>query len=608
MIGIKQKIMFGFSGLLVLVAAIGGLTMAQIDELGNAIDVILQENYRSVIACQDMKEALERLDSGILFTLAGNQEEGNRLIGDYMPRFRDALTRELGNITLPGELEKMERITKLFADYTTAIPQVTRADRPAGERRADYFSVLQPLFTEMKSKAQEVLLMNQNNMNEANNTARRLAAAAHQRMLTAIIGAVLLALLFSHLTHRWILRPINRLIESTNEIRRGNFDLALKAASGDEIGHLSESFNEMAAALRQVRRKDRVTMMRTRLATEEVFKALPAAIAVLDQEGRVEVATRSADRDFDFKPGILAVNLGYAWLPPLLRQALDEKCIIKGGPVQRLIGSRRCLFQPLAVPIPLDPDQRESIGVALILEDVTQVHEQLQEKLNVVSTVSQQLKTPLTSLRLSVHFLLEEKVGPLTDQQTELLVAARDDSEKLVRILDGLLDLIRIESGKARVSLEPVAPQVLVRDAIEPFLVEAREKGVTMVNEVADDLPEVMADPGKIRQVFADLFANALRFTSPGGSVTARAYREPEQVAFFVEDTGRGIAPEHLSNLFEQFYRVPGQDDESGVGLGLSMVREIIRAHGGEVSAASEIGKGSIFRFTLPLAENPDKQ
>ena len=607
MIGIRQKIMFGFGGLLVAVAAIGVLTMAQIDDLGNAIDVILKENYRSVVACQEMKEALERMDSGILFTLAGNQEEGNRLIEAYIPGFRAALDRELGNITLPGERERMERIKNLFADYTTAIPQVTRPDRPAEARRADYFSILQPLFTEMKEKAQEVLLMNQTNMNEANNAARRLAAAAQQRMLAAIITAAFLALLFSHLVRIWILRPINRLIESTTEIRRGNLDLGLEAASGDEIGLLSQSFNEMTAALRQVRKKDRVNLMRTRLATEEVFKALPTAIAVLDLEGRVEIATRTADRDFGFKPGILAADLGYAWLLPLIRQALDEGRIIKGTPVQRLIGSRGYLFQPLAVPIPLEAEHRESTGVALILEDVTQGHKQLKEKLDVVSAVSHQLKTPLTSLGLAIHLLLEERIGPLNDKQTELLLAARDDSEKLVRILDGLLDLIRIESGKTQVSLEPVSPQALVRDAIEPFLVEAREKGVTMVNDVPDDLPEVMADAGKIRQVFADLLSNALRFTSPGGSVTARAYREPDQVAFFVEDTGKGIAPEHLSNLFEQFYRVPGQEDESGVGLGLSMVREIIRAHGGEVSAASEIGNGSIFRFTLPLGKPPDK-
>jgi NtrC-family two-component system sensor histidine kinase KinB len=607
MIGIRQKLMLGFGGLLAVVAAIGVLTMAQIDDLGKAIDVILKENYRSVVACQDMKEFLERMDSGILFTLAGNEKEGNDLVEEYGPKFRAALNVELSNITLPGERERVERIRTLFEEYTKAIPPVTQITRSSEARQADYFSSLQPLFQEIKEVAQEVLLMNQTNMNEANYAARRLAEAAHGRMVMAIMVSAFLALLFSYLAHRWILHPINRLIESTNEIRRGNLDLVLKAGSRDEIGRLSESFNEMTVALRQVRNEDRINLIRTRRATAEVFKALPAAIAVLDLDGRVEISTETADRHFGLRAGVLVGDLEYEWLPHLIRKAMDEDRIIerdpKSGYVQQFVDNHEYFFQPMVVPIPVDSERGEPTGVALILKDVTQVHEQQELKRGVVSTVSHQLKTPLTSLRMSIHLLLEERVGTLNEKQTDLLVAARDDSERLVDILDDLLDLNRIESGKSQVSPERVSPQVLVRDAVEPFLVEAKDKGVTMVNAVPDDLPEVMADAEKIRHVFTNLLSNAIRFTSPGGSVTVRACLEPNHLTFSVEDTGKGIAPEYMDHLFEQFYRVPGQDEKSGVGLGLAIVKEIIQAHGGDVSAESEIGKGSIFRFTLPLIE-----
>ena len=214
MIGIRQKLMLGFGGLLAVIAIVGALTMVQIDDLGKAIDMILKENYRSVVACQDMKESLERMDSGILFTLAGNEAEGNRLIEEYTSKFRAALDVELGNITLPGEREKAERIKALFERYAEAIPLVTQVARSPEARQADYFSKLQPLFQEIKDVAQEILVMNQMNMNEANNAARRLADTAHRRMLTAIMVSAFLALLFSYLAHRWILHPINRLIES----------------------------------------------------------------------------------------------------------------------------------------------------------------------------------------------------------------------------------------------------------------------------------------------------------------------------------------------------------------------------------------------------------
>jgi signal transduction histidine kinase len=205
---------------------------------------------------------------------------------------------------------------------------------------------------------------------------------------------------------------------------------------------------------------------------------------------------------------------------------------------------------------------------------------------------------------MSIHLLLEERVGTLNEKQSELLVAAREDSERLVSILDDLLDLNRIASGKTPLSPMPVSPQALVRDAVEPFLVEAKDKGVTIVNAVPDDLPEVAADSTKIQHVFANLLSNALRFTRAGGTVTVRAASESGSVRFLVQDTGRGIPAEYLGHLFSQFYRVPGQDEKSGVGLGLAIVKEIVQAHGGEAGAESEIGKGSTFHFTLPLAKD----
>jgi two-component system, NtrC family, sensor histidine kinase KinB len=609
MIGIRQKLMLGFGSLLGIVAVIGVMTMIQIGDLGRAIDVILKENYRSVVACQEMKESLERIDSGILFTIAGKEAEGNKLIVDYTSAFRSALNIELDNITIPGEHGMSQRIKTLFENYLKAIPLVAQAHGSLDDRKTTYFSTLQPLFTEIKNTAQAILTMNQKNMSEANNAARHKARSAHQRMLIAIIFCAILAVLFSYLANRWVLLPINKLIDSTNEIRAGNLEVVLQKASRDEVGKLSESFNEMAAALRRVRNTDRINLLRTQRAAEEVFKALPSAISVLDPDARVELSTESAIRHFGLRPGILAGDLGYEWLSPLIRKALDEDRPVesdpKSGYIQQFIDNREYFFQPVIVPIHVGPQGGESAGLALILKDMTQVHEQQELKRGVVSTVSHQLKTPLTSLRMSIYLLLEERIGTLNDKQIELLMAARDDSDKLAGILDDLLDLNRIESGRSNLSAEPLSPRTLVRDVIEPLLFEAKDKGVTLSNEVPEDLPDVMADQQKIRHVFMNLFSNALRFTGPGGAITVRAALESEHVRFSVEDTGTGIAPEYLGHIFEQFYRVPGQDNKSGIGLGLAIVKEIVHAHGGDIGVESKPGKGSIFNFSLPLMEKP---
>jgi signal transduction histidine kinase len=268
--------------------------------------------------------------------------------------------------------------------------------------------------------------------------------------------------------------------------------------------------------------------------------------------------------------------------------------------IQIFRDNREYFFSPVVVPIVVESGRREISGTAVILKDVTSLREQQELKRSAVTTVSHQLRNPLTSIRMSVHLLLEEALGPLNARQTELLLAAREESERLAAIVEELLDLNRMESGKTLLDIEPVSPHAMVRDAVEPFLAEAKDKGITLTITVPDDMPNVLGDSKRLQHVLANLLSNALRFTNPGGSVSVGAEAEPGMVRVAVTDTGRGIAAEHLGRIFEPFYRVPGQDRPTGVGLGLAIVKEILKAHGGSVGVASEPEKGSTFWFTLP--------
>ena len=608
MIGIRQKLVLGFGGLLLIVVAIGVLTIRHIDALGGAIDVILRQNYRSVVACQKMTESLERIDSGALFTFAGHYDEGMSTIRENEQNFRHALRVELGNITLPGEHQKAMQINTLFVRYYIIIKQVTNPSTSLPERQQRYFSDLLPLFQQIKQLSAQVLEMNQANMQAANDNARQMAASAHNTMLVAIFASAIIAILFSFRSHRWILMPIKKLTASVEEIRNGNLDLVLDTTSMDEIGQLSQSFNDMAATLRKMRKSDLDMLYRSRRVTQEVFKVLPLPIAVLDANGQVEVSTDTAERYFGLKAGVYVQDIGHDWLKGVWQKAVRQGYATEseGGNdyIQHFDGRNEYFFQPVVVPVPLSAEREEFAGTALIFRDVTQLHEQLELKRSVIATVSHQLRTPLTSLRMSVHLLLEERIGHLNEQQADLLLSARDESERLARMLDDLLELNRIESGKAPMNIIPVSPFRLSGEGIEPFMLHATDQGVAIVNTIHEGLPDVIADPERIKHVFANLLSNALRFTSPGGKVTISAAEEDEKIKFSVEDTGNGIASEHLEHLFERFYRVPGQKAKSGIGLGLSIVKEIVEAQGGTVGAENVEGKGSVFYFTLPVRQD----
>ena len=606
MFNIRQKLLLGFGGLLVIVAGIGAMTIVQLRHLGEAIDVILRENYRSVVACQEMKESLERVDNGMVFMFLGADAGGLRQVEAGMQQFSKALSVEMGNITLPGEGEKSHRLGEIYRDFSALVPRITDPSRPLDERRTDYFAALLPLFEQIKSLAQEILEMNQANMSEANDTARSQAASAQRRMTIAILACAAVGVLFSGLTQRWILDPIRRLIESTNEIRRGNFELVLESKTRDEIGQLSDAFNAMAEGLRHIRRSARRDLIRTRKATSEVFKALPVAIAVLDLDERVEVATEQAEIFFGLKPGTRIRDLEIDWLPPMIRKAHGEGRMVENpseeGCLQVFRGSREYFFSPVVVPIAEGYSRGDISGTAIILRDVTPLREQQELKRSAVTTVSHQLRNPLTSIRMSLHLLLEEKLGSLNAKQTELLLAAREESERLTGIIEELLDLDRMESGRTLLDIDRISPHQLAQDSLEPFQVEARDKGVRLANTVPDDVPEILGDAKRLQHVMSNLLANALRFTGPGGAVSVSAEAETGMVRFAVTDTGAGIAAEDVDRVFEPFYRVPGQGKPTGIGLGLTIVKQIIKTHGGSVGVDSKPGKGSTLWFTLPQA------
>lgn len=610
MLGLRQKLFLGFGVLLAIIVIIGSMSIVLLTELSESIDVILRENYRSVVACQEMKEALERMDSGVLFVFLGYGKEGGRLIRENQRKFLSALNVQLGNITVDGEAEKSAELGRLFARYREALQEVTGSNQVARAGVDPYFSEILPLFQKIKGMADDILQMNQHTMTAANERARVKATAARSHMLLLLVAGVGVAAVFMVLTGKWVLTPIDRLTRSVDEISRGNLDLVVKIDSRDEIGRLSEAFNTMAERLREFRRTGQARLMRIQRSTEQAFRFLPDAIAVIDGSGKIEMATATAAEGFGMKPETDVHNQPFDMAATLFDQAVRTGRVAvppeRGALTQKFIRGEERYFQPKAVPI-VDVDG-QAAGVILILTDVTQQRQQDELKKGLISTASHELRTPLTSIRMAIHLLLEEKVGGLTDKQAELLVAAREDSERLNSILEKLLDISRIEAGKASADLTPQSAHQLVFDAVEPFRTPAKEHGLTLVTDLPEDVPEVLADLTLISHAFANLLSNALKYTDPGGTVTVSAVTEGEFVRFTVSDTGRGIPAQYLEKVMEQFFRVPGQVADSGVGLGLSIVKDIIDAHGSTIRVESGTGEGSRFSFTLRRADHMTTQ
>jgi NtrC-family two-component system sensor histidine kinase KinB len=246
-------------------------------------------------------------------------------------------------------------------------------------------------------------------------------------------------------------------------------------------------------------------------------------------------------------------------------------------------------------------EQGGLVGVTIILQDVTRVLRFDELKNNLVATVAHEFRTPLTSLRMAVHLCAEESVGPLNDKQLDLMQGARQDTERLQQIVDDLLDLSRIQSGRMELHRRQVSVESLVREAVLPFTASARDKNVTLKTEIFPGLGEIDVDTERMQLVLANLIGNAIRYTPAGGTVVVRGRRADQNGATVLEvqDTGPGIPKQYQTAVFDKFFRMPGSG-AGGAGLGLYIAKEISLAHGARLSLASDPGEGATFSVEFP--------
>ena len=596
---LNRRLLIGIMPVLVIFLAVGICAIALFLRLGGAIDVILRENYQSVVACQNMKEAAERMDSGLLFILNGEEQRGRSLFAQYAPVFEDNLNTESHNITLPGE-GTLER--KLAAVHTAYMRQASAFMSLApvdAARRSLYFGDLLPAFTEVKDTASHILDLNQKNMVEANNAARQQSQDASRYMIIALLSGFVVAAAAAYALARSILRPVQSLTESAEQLGEGNLDQHVPVQSNDELGKLAAAFNKMATRLRAYRQSASEKILQAQQTTESALRAFPDPIVVFSSAKEVQLQNVAAER-FIQQMGEPLLSLGN--LSALVEQSLQGTADHQPTSFDKAILVRQLGAEKFYLPrvLAMRDDAGFALGVVVVLQDVTKFRTADDVKTDLIATVSHELKTPLTSMQLAVYLLLEEKVGPLNAKQIELLLAARNNSDRLFEMIEDLLDLARFEGGAALIDKKPVASQELLKEVAERERELVTSRGLELKLESDVRLPKVAVSRARIDQVFANFISNAVRYSPSGSAITISAKNEDAKtVRFAVKDEGPGIPQELHRRIFDKFFRVKEGSDE-GAGLGLSIAREIVLAHGGNVGVQSERGRGSEFFFTLP--------
>ena len=294
---LRMKLTMGFLPLLAIVIGLGLWAIVMFYGLGGNIDVVLRENYRSVLAAQRMKEALERMDSGVMFAISGRNEMARTQFDKFKPEFERQLQVEQGNVTLPGEQQLVDDLAAEFEVYKKLADQFFGLQPQTPEARADlYFSQLLPRFERIKGLADEILLLNQRNMESTDRTARMNAASSIRLMIVALLVASALAVVSAGVLTRLILGPISAVTMAARAVARGNLDQVVPAHTRDELGELAQAFNIMARTIREFREAGSAKLLRAQRTAQATIDSFPDPVIVVDLRGGVERANPAAQR------------------------------------------------------------------------------------------------------------------------------------------------------------------------------------------------------------------------------------------------------------------------------------------------------------------------
>jgi len=545
--------------------------------------------------------------TGALLTLTiGNGEESRSAFEIGEKDFQEALDSEKKRaLEEPNEAALIDKLSGAFENYRAgahAFLQLSEKTDAAWRAEANKLgketAMILDLVDQLATVHEQALAKGgKNSASDINRTIRLLTL-----MMIIALAAFLAA--FFGLSHG-LLNPLRSLTASIKEVGEGNLDQTVPVLSKDELGLLAESFNRMAAQLKVYKTNTSVELLRLNETIRATLASFPDPVFVLNSQGAVEFRNPAADQ--------LALKLLFAGVTRLPAQVDAKVEEVRAGGVDYLptafkdaikffIDGQDRYFLPRIVL--LRTEQGETFGVAVILENVTRMLLLDDVKSNLIATVSHELKTPLTSVRMALYLLFEKTVGGLNEKQMDLVTAAREDADRLLKTLNDLLDLAKLEQGPTPLELKSVSPREIVETAERTMREVAHAAAVALKITIAPSLPDVQIDPQRIAYVFTNLITNAVKFSPAGGEVLLRTELGQTRsfkpcVRFSVSDQGPGITPDHQEHVFERFYRVPGTN-KSGAGLGLSIAREIVVAHQGEIGVISEPGRGSEFFFGLP--------
>lgn len=609
---LKTKINLALVFLLVIIISLGVFGSNFIGQLADDSRAIIEANYKSIGYVASMQKAAERIFD--IYVETTYNAEGYRQ-GIYkdeytaaVAQFENGLKKEINNITESGEEELTDELRASFNKYKQLTSAVTDGKiKPVSPASLDSNK------TELNELLWKIQNLNMQAIVHKSGRAERTAGRVSKYMIISGSLAALFALLLLIYFPGYLLRPLSELREKIKEISQGRYNQKVEISAEDEIGELAQTFNIMADRLYQYDRNNIHKLLVEKKRLESIMNGLNDAVLIIDENKRILYANKilleitginEKTIAGSYAPDIATdsdiVRYLIQDLTAFTGQAEKEESVDQLKNTFRLNGR---YYSKEIIEIKLDEDSLQGqsrAGFICILKNITEYEERNSAKTNLIATVSHELKTPLSSINLSLKLLENSKLGLLNNDQKKILISIRQQTLRLSKMVNELLDFSQAESGNIKLRMAKASPNDILDYAATAMMVLLADKSINLETSAEDNLPMVYADLEKSVWVLTNLITNAVRYTAENGTIALRVTGGEGFVVFSVQDYGAGIPDEDREKIFKKFVQADGANTK-GRGLGLAISKEFVTSQGGSIWVESEPGKGSTFFFSLPV-------
>lgn len=574
---IKAKLTLWVSFLFLLIIILIAVGVKYTNQISNETQNILTDNYNTLDYSRQMFIALDNV--------ARNDTA--------IEQFQTFLTKQQNNITEKGEQEITTKLTLDFEKLKT-----NRFDSSL------YFSIRHDLTN--------IMLINMQAIERKAEVAKETAKTSI--VVISITGTFCFLLAFTLLINlpSNIANPIKELTKSVKEIAAKNYSERVHFEQHNEFGELAQSFNIMAEKLEEYNNSNLAKLMNEKKRIETLINNMNDPVIGMDENKKIIFINNEALKILGLKEediiGKMAQDIAIhndlirSLIQDLTNPNAKEKS--QQQPLKIYADNKESFFEKDIIPISIVPTaekQAKHIGDVIILQNITPFKELDFAKTNFIATVSHELKTPISSILMSLDLLENEKIGAVNPEQKQLIQSAKEDSERLLKITSELLKMTQVETGKIQLSLQSTSPHQIIHFATDAVKVQAEQKNIHIEIDCPKNIYAVNADCEKTAWVLTNLLLNAIYYSYENSKVLLTVKEVQNKVQFAVKDFGKGIDKKYQHKVFDRYFQIPGSS-KSGTGLGLAISKEFIEAQGGEISLQSEIGNGSTFLITLNKA------